>query len=189
MRVMVFAPASLATHVTVRSEMVAHKDRSLTFAQAAALPVAYLTCMYGLEVLAQLKRDDTILIHAGAGGVGLAAIEVARRIGARVFATAGNEEKRQYLRKLGVEFVFDSRKTDFAGQILQATGGRGVDVVLNSLNDEMIEAGFRALAAAGPLCGARQAWYLDPRSSPGKSSRRQNTMRSISGSAPGRTLA
>ncbi len=158
--VVAFAPASFATHVTVRSEMVALKPENLTFAQASALPVAYFTCMYGLEMLAQLKRGETILIHAGAGGVGLAAIEVARRIGAKIFATGGSEEKRQHLRDLGIEFVFDSRSREFARQVLDSTDGRGVDIVLNSLAGDLIDAGFEALAPAGRFVelGKRGIW-------------------------------
>ena len=74
-----------------------------------------------------------MLIHSATGGVGLAALQVARRAGARIFATAGSPEKRAYLASLGVEHVWDSRSLAFADDILQSTGGDGVDVVLNSL--------------------------------------------------------
>jgi hypothetical protein len=89
-----------------------------------------------------------VLIHAAAGGVGQAALQVARRQGARIFATA-SQAKQAALLEQGVEAVFDSRSTAFAEQLLAATGGRGVDVVLNSLKGEWVDAGFRALAVGG----------------------------------------
>ena len=82
-----------------------------------------------------MNAGDRVLIHAGAGGVGLAAIQLAQAAGAEVFATA-SARKRDYLRSLGVEHVFDSRTTAFGEDILAATGGAGVDMVLNSLTGE-----------------------------------------------------
>ena len=90
-----------------------------------------------------------MLIHAATGGVGLAAIQVARRLGARIFATAGSPEKREFLRLLGIEHVYDSRSLDFAEQILEATSGEGVDIVLNSLAGEAIAKGLAALRPYG----------------------------------------
>jgi acyl transferase domain-containing protein len=158
--VMLFSGGSFATHVTVNAAMVAAKPPSLTFAEAAALPVAYLTCMYGLETLAQMKPGETLLVHAAAGGVGVAATELARRAGVAVIATAGSEEKRRYLREHGIEHVFDSRSAEFAEQVLEATGGRCADIVLNSLSGDMIEAGFRCLGPYGRFVelGKRGIW-------------------------------
>lgn len=104
--------------------------------EAATLPVAFITAYYGLCRLAQLSAGETVLIHAGTGGVGLAAIQLAQKIGARVFATAGSPEKRQYLHDLGCEAVWDSRSLAFADAARDLTEGRGVDVVLNSLAGE-----------------------------------------------------
>lgn len=104
--------------------------------EAATLPVAFITAYYGLSRLAQLSEGETVLIHAGTGGVGLAAIQLAKKIGARIFATAGSAEKRDYLLKLGCHGVFDSRSLAFVDGIKAATAGRGVDVVLNSLAGE-----------------------------------------------------
>jgi NADPH:quinone reductase-like Zn-dependent oxidoreductase/nucleoside-diphosphate-sugar epimerase len=158
--VVAFIGSSFATHVIANAAMVARKADTLSFAQAAALPVAYMTCMYGMEMLAQMKKGDTVLVHAAAGGVGVAALELARRTGAVVLATAGSDHKRQYVRDQGVEYVFDSRSLDFADQVLEATNGRGVDIVVNSLAGDMIDASFRALAKGGSFIelGKRGIW-------------------------------
>ncbi|MGH9592768.1 MAG: SDR family NAD(P)-dependent oxidoreductase, partial [Bryobacteraceae bacterium] len=99
--------------------------------------------------LAGLKRGERVLIHAATGGVGLAAVQLAQQAGAEIFATAGSDAKRDYLRSLGVRHVFSSRTTDFAREIRSITNGAGVDVVLNSLAGEFIDAGFQALADGG----------------------------------------
>jgi NADPH:quinone reductase-like Zn-dependent oxidoreductase len=109
-----------------------HIPERLSFAEAASLPACMYTAYVGLVRRAQLERGDTVLIHSAAGGVGHAAIQVASLCGARIFATAGTEAKRDYLRSLGIEQVMDSRSLEFAREVLAATGGYGVDVVLNS---------------------------------------------------------
>ena len=115
---------------------------------AATIPAAALTARLAFD-WAKLKPGDRVLIHAASGGVGLAAIQLARHHGATVFATASTY-KRATLREMGVEYVYDSRTTDFADQILADTDGDGVDVVLNSLtNDGFVEATVRATAKGG----------------------------------------
>jgi acyl transferase domain-containing protein/acyl carrier protein len=134
-RVMGFATAGggFSSHLVVSAEALWKLPSNLNFAEAASIPVVFGTAYHALHTLARLRRDETVLIHAAAGGVGLAAAQLAQEIGARVLATAGNEEKRAFLRARGVELVMDSRTFDFADQILHHTNGRGVDVVLNSL--------------------------------------------------------
>ncbi|MGH9135410.1 MAG: SDR family NAD(P)-dependent oxidoreductase, partial [Ilumatobacteraceae bacterium] len=155
-----FAPGSLATEVDVRADFVRPCPSSVTVEQAAALPVAYLTAMYGLEQVAAIGPGTRILIHAAAGGVGLAAVQIAQRRGAEVYATAGSPAKREMLRGRGVAHVFDSRSESFAHEVLSATGGAGVDVVLNSLTGPLIDAGVRALADGGWFLelGKRDVW-------------------------------
>ncbi|WP_462186517.1 zinc-binding dehydrogenase, partial [Frankia sp. CcWB2] len=116
---------------------------------AAGLPLVMLTAWYGLYDLARLGPDETVLIHSAAGGLGLAAVAVARTLGARVLATAGSEDKRRYLRELGIADVFDSRDLSWADGVRAATGGRGVDVVLNSLTGAAIPLGLDVLAEDG----------------------------------------
>ena len=138
----------LQRHAIVHAELVAPHPRAVSSDAAAGLPIAFLTATHALTHLARLERGERVLIHSAAGGVGLAALQVARRAGAEVFATAGTEDNRALLRAMGVAQVFDSRG-DFAGAVLAATGGRGVDVVLNSLAGAAIAAGLRCLAPYG----------------------------------------
>ena len=147
--VMAIAEGCLGTHVTTAAALVAPKPARLTMQQAAALPVAYVTARYALNQVAGICRGESVLIHAAAGGVGLAAVAEAQRAGAEVFATAGTDEKRAYLRSLGIRHVMSSRTTDYIRQILDLTAGRGVDMVLNSLTGEFIAANLRVLADGG----------------------------------------
>ncbi|MFI6482204.1 SDR family NAD(P)-dependent oxidoreductase [Nonomuraea sp. NPDC050663] len=137
---------AMATHLTVDARLVARIPDSLGFPQAATLPAAYLTAVHGM---AGLREGERVLVHAGAGGVGQAALHLARRAGAEVMATAGSERKRAWLREQGVRHVFDSRSTAFAGQVMEATDGQGVDMVVNCLSGEAIEAGLSVLAPFG----------------------------------------
>jgi len=126
-------------------------DLPLSAAQSAVLPISFITAQYGLKHVGRLKEGEWVLLHSATGGVGHAAIQVARTTGARILATAGTEKKRAYLEKLGVEAVFDSRSLDFEDQVLEATNGRGVDVVLNFLPDALLHASLRVLAPFGRL--------------------------------------
>jgi NADPH:quinone reductase-like Zn-dependent oxidoreductase/NAD(P)-dependent dehydrogenase (short-subunit alcohol dehydrogenase family)/acyl carrier protein len=117
----------------------------------AALPVAFITALYCLRDVGRLQPGERVLLHSATGGVGLAAIQVARQIGAEIFATAGSEEKRDYLRSLGIQHVMDSRSLDFADRILERTDGQGVDVVLNFLTGEALEKNLACLAPYGRL--------------------------------------
>lgn len=147
-RVYGFMQGAFASRFNVPVQLLAPLPDGLSAVAAATIPAAALTVRLAFD-WAQLKPGDRVLIHAASGGVGLAAIQMAQRKGAIVFATA-SAYKRATLRKLGVEYVYDSRSTDFADQILADTGGSGVDVVLNSLTNEgFIEATLRATARNG----------------------------------------
>ncbi len=134
-RVMGFAPAggAFGSHLVLPADAVWKCPAELGFAEAASIPVVFGTAYHALCTLARLRRGETVLIHAAAGGVGLAAVQLAQHLGAVVLATAGSDEKREFLRALGVALVMDSRTLDFAEETLRFTCGRGVDVVLNSL--------------------------------------------------------
>jgi polyketide synthase 12/myxalamid-type polyketide synthase MxaB len=147
--VLAFAPGGLATAVVVPAEFAVRKPAAWSFEQAAALPLATMTAAYALEDLAALRAGERVLIHAAAGGVGLAAVQIAQRLGAEVFATAGSEAKRSMLRALGVPHAHDSRSLAFRDEVRAATGGRGVDVVLNSLAGDFIGASLDVLAPGG----------------------------------------
>lgn len=148
-RVMGVAPYSFASHTTTAEYALVATPDHLSDDQAATIPITFLTAYYGLCSLAHLAERERVLIHAGAGGVGLAAIQIAQSIGAEVFATAGSDQKRDYLRQQGVQHVMDSRTLDFADRILEITSGGGVDVVLNSLPGDAITASLSVLSAYG----------------------------------------
>ena len=138
-----------ASHLTVPAPFVVRKPARLGFEEAATIPVTFMTAWHALHHLGKIRRGEKILIHAATGGVGLAAIQIARLAGAEIFATAGSDEKRNYLRKLGIRHVMNSRSTAFAGEIKKITRGAGVDLVLNSLAGDAIAKGLSALAPGG----------------------------------------
>jgi len=135
--------------MTLPASCVVKIPDSLTLEEAATIPVAFLTAWYALRHLGRIRNGERVLIHAAAGGVGLAAVQVARLAGAEIFATAGSESKRGYLRSLGICHVMDSRTLGFADEIAELTGGRGVDLVLNSLAGDALLKGIDCLAPGG----------------------------------------
>ncbi|GGL61168.1 mycocerosic acid synthase-like polyketide synthase [Streptomyces fumigatiscleroticus] len=141
--------AVMSSFATVRADCVLPVPEAVSSQDAAGLPCAYLTAWYALRHLARLRPGETVLVHSASGGTGLAALNLARACGADVLATAGSEAKRAYLRSLGVRHVMDSRTPDFADQVRGLTGGRGVDVVLNSLTGPAQSAGLGLLAHRG----------------------------------------
>lgn len=147
--VMGFGAACFASHVITRADTVAPMPEGWSFEAAATVPTVFFTVYYALKHLADLQPGERVLIHGAAGGVGLAAIQLARHLGAEIFATAGSDEKRDFVRLLGADHVFDSRSLAFADDILAVTGGQGVDVVLNSLAGEAIRRNLRVLKPFG----------------------------------------
>ncbi|MGG7568040.1 SDR family NAD(P)-dependent oxidoreductase [Rhodovulum sp. DZ06] len=148
-RVLAFAPRALASHALTDAAAVMRLPEGLSPEAAAAAPVAFLTAWHGLVGLARLAPGEVALIHGAAGGVGLAAVQVAQAAGAEVIATAGSPARRAALRRLGCAHVFDSREGRFADAVMRATGGRGVDVALNSLSGEAAERTLECLAPFG----------------------------------------
>jgi len=148
-RVMGFAPASLGTRVVTISDAVAPIPAETSFAAAATIPVTFVTATYALGHLAKLEPGEHVLIHAAAGGVGLAAIQYAKHRNAVVIATAGSEMKRAFLRLAGADYVLDSRDLAFSDAVREITGGQGVDIVLNSLSGEAMERSLEVLRPFG----------------------------------------
>lgn len=148
-RVFGYAPGAMAEEVVVSAEFLHALPDDVSDVDAAGMTVTFGTALYGLGRLANLKAGETVLIHAGSGGVGQAAIQIALARGAEVFATAGSDSKRAMLKDVGVAHVLDSRSLAFEDQIAKATGGKGVDVVLNSLAGEFIPASVRSLSQNG----------------------------------------
>ncbi len=147
--VVAFAAGCFSSHLTVDARFVARKPKALSFDEGATVATTFATAIYGLIHRARMKAGDRVLIHAAAGGVGLAALQLAQRAKAEVIATAGNPRKRAYLRRLGVKHVFDSRSLDFANDVMDCTAGRGVDIVLNCLAREFIPRSIDVLAPNG----------------------------------------
>jgi acyl transferase domain-containing protein/NADPH:quinone reductase-like Zn-dependent oxidoreductase/acyl carrier protein len=135
-RVVAFVPRAFASHVVAPAFAVSGLPSGLSFEAATTLPVAFLTAYYSLVHLGRLSRGETVLVHGGAGAVGLAAIQIAKHCGAKVIATAGSDEKRAFLRSIGADHVCNSRTLAFADEVGTYTGGKGVDVVLNSLSGQ-----------------------------------------------------
>jgi acyl transferase domain-containing protein len=148
-RVMALAPASFASYVVTLADFVAPIPKHLSFDEAATIPICFLTAELALRQLAHARPGQRVLIHAATGGVGLAAIQIARQCGLEIHATAGSPRKRKYLDSLGIKHVMDSRSSQFASQIMEATGGEGVDLVVNSLTGEAIAAGLSVLRQGG----------------------------------------
>ncbi|WP_405783297.1 zinc-binding dehydrogenase [Streptomyces sp. NBC_00859] len=148
-RVAAVVEGAFASEVNVPTTSVMSVPDHMDFAQAATVPVAFLTAWYGLVSMAGLQRGERLLIHSATGGVGSAALAVARLRGADVLATAGTPDKRTYLHGQGVRHVMDSRSADFGDETLAATGGEGVDVVLNSLTGELLRRSLELLRIRG----------------------------------------
>ncbi|MFJ8744632.1 type I polyketide synthase, partial [Embleya sp. NPDC127516] len=156
-------PDAFGPHAVADHRMVTKLPDEWSFERAASVPVVFLTAYYGLVELGGLRAGESVLVHAGAGGVGMAAVQIARHLGAEVFATA-SEGKWETLRSLGVDdaHIADSRTLDFEEHIRTATGGRGVDVVLNSLAGEFVDASLRLLADGGRLLEMGKTDIRDP---------------------------
>ncbi len=142
------AIGSFSSFVTLKAEFVAPKPQDLSFEEAATIPIAFLTAYYGLHHLAKIQPGDRVLIHAAAGGVGQAAVQLAQRAGAQILATA-SPSKWEFLKSIGVEQVMSSRTLDFAEEVMAITQGQGVNIVFNSLNGEFITKNFEVLGQGG----------------------------------------
>ena len=148
------ATNAIATGIDVKNSgsFLWEVPETMSLEEAATIPVVYSTVYYALVMRGKLRPRESILIHAGSGGVGQAAINVCLSMGCEVYTTVGSQEKRDFIKKnfgLGEDHIFNSRSISFADDLLRATNGRGVDVVLNSLADEKLLAGISCLADSG----------------------------------------
>ncbi len=147
--VMAIASDAFSTHAVVSRAGVAKLPSGLDPVAAASVPVAFLTAYYAMVELGRMQAGETILIHGAAGGVGLAAIQIAKLKGAKIIATAGTQEKRRFLTMLGVDHVFDSRTLAFVEDVRRVTHGEGVDLVLNSLFADAMELSLQLVKPFG----------------------------------------
>ncbi|KAI3340056.1 putative polyketide synthase [Ustulina deusta] len=151
-RVVVVAPGKYRNIDIVPEFACAKLLPTEDFESLSTLPLVFTTAIYALKFLANLRPGESVLIHSACGGVGLAAIQVARWLGATIFATAGTQDKREWLSQnydIPISQIYSSRDDRFLPAILDATSQRGVDVVLNSLTGELLHASFRACAPLG----------------------------------------
>lgn len=135
-----------------------------SFDEMACLMVPFLTACYALIHAAKLQRGESILIHSGTGGVGLAAIQIARMIGAEIFTTVGNTDKKEFLKRtygFDDDHILSSRDTSFAADIMRLTNGRGVDVTLNSVVGERLRATWGIIGRHGRHIELGQTDILD----------------------------
>lgn len=153
-RVVVFEKGTFANRIVASARRTFPIPAAMSFEDATTLPAVYLTSVYGLHRLADIRAGQSVLIHCASGGVGIAAIQLCRHRGCDIFATAGTEEKRRFLvDTFGIrpEHVFSSRTAEFAAAIMAATGSRGVDVILNSLAGELLNESWRIIADGGTM--------------------------------------
>ncbi len=123
----------------------------MSFAEGAAFPIVYPTAYAGLVFRAALRPGEDLLVHAAAGGVGLAAVQIGKALGARVIATAGGPEKLEIARREGADETIDYQKEDFAARVLQLTGGKGADVIYDSVGGDVFEKSMKCIAWNGRL--------------------------------------
>ncbi len=159
--VIAVVPGCFSRYVLAPADFVVQKPESLSFEEAATVAIPFITAYFALIHLGQMQPGARVLIHAAAGGVGLAAVQVAQQAGAEIFASAGSPEKRAILKSLGVAHVLDSRSLDFAAEVQTLTDHQGVDLVLNSLAGEFAAHSLSVLGQGGHLLELGKRDILD----------------------------
>lgn len=155
--------SSMATHATSDEELVHSIPSHMTMEEAVSCPTTYFTAYLSLVLGARLAKGESVLIHTASGGLGQAAIQIAQHVGAEIFATVGSATKKELLmERYGIpeDHIFSSRKLTFAQGVKRLTGGRGVDVVLNSLSGDGLVQSFKSVAEFGRFVevGKRDAY-------------------------------
>jgi NADPH:quinone reductase len=168
-----------AEYASAKTSEVRPVPDGVTSAQAAALPTASLTAWFGLRTDGNLKSGEWLLVQGGSGGVGVAAIQIAKYLGAKVIATSGSEVKCRRLRALGADVTIDVSENDFTAEVLRATNHRGVDVVLEMLGGEVYQKSLQVLAPGGRLVSIGGAFGPIPDSPPALTEGRKATRFSI----------
>lgn len=144
-------PGALAEFMAADARMIAHKPKSLSFEEAAALPLVTVTAWYSLIDCFEIGPQHTILVQGGTGGVGHVAVQLAKSRGAKVFATCGSDEKCAIAKDLGADDAFNYRTMKVKDYVKQATGGAGFDVVYNTPGTDSIDQSVAATAFRGTI--------------------------------------
>jgi NADPH2:quinone reductase len=168
-----------AEYATAKVSEVRPVPDGVTFAQAAALPTAWLTAWFGLQTDGNLKSNEWLLIQGGSSGVGVAAIQIAKGLGARVIATSGSEVKCRRLRTLGADVTIDVSENEFGPEVMRVTNNRGVDVVLEMIGGQVYQKSLQVLAAGGRLVSIGGAFGPVPDPAPALTEGRKATRFSI----------
>ncbi len=142
-------PYAFKSYIIVDQRLIFKKPAHLSYDEGATVPTVFATAYYALVELAHLQPGESVLIHAATGGVGQAAIQIAKNLELEIFATASTQEKQDFLHAQGIKHIFNSRKLDYADEIMATTNGRGVDALLNSLAGDFISRNFSVLAPFG----------------------------------------
>ena len=148
-RVLGFGSACFANKLVVPDYAVAPVPEDWSLDSAATAPIVFFTAWYAIKYLSRMEKGESILIHGAAGGVGIAAIQIANHLGLEVYATAGSDEKRDFLKMLGVKHTYNSRSLDFCDEVMKDTAGIGVDAVLNCLSGEAMRCSLTVLKPFG----------------------------------------
>ena len=168
-----------AEHAIAKASEVRPVPDGVTSAQAAAAPTVFLTAWFGLLTDGNLKAGEWLLVQGGSSGVGTAAIQIAKHLGAKVITTTGSEEKARRLRKLGADVTIDVSQYDFLPEVMRVTNNRGVDVVLEMIGGEVYQKSLQALAPGGRLFSIGGAFGAIPDSPPALVEGRKATRFSI----------
>jgi NADPH:quinone reductase-like Zn-dependent oxidoreductase len=168
-----------AEYAVAKTSEVRPVPDGVTSAQAAALPTTALTAWFGLLIDGKLKAGEWLLVQGGSSGVGVAAIQLAKNLGAKVIATSGSEEKCRRLRKLGADVTIDVSENDFVPEVMRVTDNRGVDVVLEMIGGAVYQKSIQVLAPAGRLFSIGGAFGAIPDPPPALSEGRKATRFSI----------
>jgi NADPH:quinone reductase len=168
-----------AEYAVAKAAEVRPLPDGLTSAQAAAVPTVFLTAWFGLLIDGHLKSGEWLLVQGGSSGVGTAAIQIAKHLGAKVITTTGGEEKARRLRELGADVTVDVSQDDFLPEVMRVTNDRGVDVVLEMIGGEVYQKSLQALASGGRLFSIGGAFGSIPDSPPDLTEGRKATRFSI----------
>ncbi|KAI3391508.1 hypothetical protein diail_7206 [Diaporthe ilicicola] len=163
-RVLAFEKGTFANRIIATTERTIAIPDWLSFEEAATLPSVYLTSLYSLFNLSNIKKGDKVLIHSATGGLGIASIQICHAIGAEVFATVGQDAKKQFLmEEFGIpeNNIFNSRTTEFEAQLMKRTDGYGVDIILNSLTGDLLDASWRCIAEGGTMVELGKKDHID----------------------------
>jgi NADPH:quinone reductase len=151
-----------AEYAVAKTSEVRPVPDGVTSVQAAAMPTVFLTAWFGLLTDGKLKAGEWLLVQGGSSGVGIAAIQIAKHLGAKVVTTSGSEEKCRRLRPLGADVTIDVSATDFLPEVMRVTHNRGVDVVLEMIGGDVYQKSLQALAPGGRLVSVGGAFGAIP---------------------------